>query len=213
MTDKKNIIEVVMKNYYEILQVNENASIEIIEKAYKVLAKKYHPDLQKDYKMKEFTEQKLKQINEAYDVLSNEFLKEQYDIELQREKEERLKKQYGNDNYQTEKTNFYTTEQTKSNIGKNQNKKRNTVSNNNKPKYEEVGSLKSVIDLVKILYEDRPRREHIKEVTKKDIIAVLLTIVVVAIIGFVLWCIPFTNGWIRELLFDNPIFKWIDKTF
>ncbi len=49
------------------MQVNENASQEIIEKAYKVLAKKYHPDLQNDMKKKELSEDKLKQINEAYE--------------------------------------------------------------------------------------------------------------------------------------------------
>ena len=83
-----------MKNYYEILQVNENASNEIIEKAYKVLAKKYHPDLQKDDKVKTITEKKLKEINEAYDVLSNEFLKEQYDLELKKEREKELEKKF-----------------------------------------------------------------------------------------------------------------------
>ena len=58
------------KNYYDILEVNKNASPEIIEKAYKVLVKKYHPDLQEPDK-KAFFEQKLKDINEAYDTLSN----------------------------------------------------------------------------------------------------------------------------------------------
>jgi len=59
-----------MKTLYEILEVSENASDEIIEKAYKVLAKKYHPDLQADENRKQ-AEGKMKEINEAYDVLSN----------------------------------------------------------------------------------------------------------------------------------------------
>ena len=96
-----------MKNYYEILQVNENASQEIIEKAYKVLAKKYHPDLQNDMKKKELSEDKLKQINEAYDILSDSFLRGQYDAELQRQKEEEIKAKYGDKDYGTEKTKFY----------------------------------------------------------------------------------------------------------
>ena len=75
-----------MKNYYQILQVDEKASVEIIEKAYKVLVKRYHPDLQKNEKNKSISEQKLKEINEAYDVLSDEFLREQYDFEFKREK-------------------------------------------------------------------------------------------------------------------------------
>ena len=75
-----------MKNYYEILQVSHNASKEVIEKAYKVLAKKYHPDLQTSYTAKNYAEQKMREINEAYDVLSDDFLREQYDFEFRREK-------------------------------------------------------------------------------------------------------------------------------
>ena len=58
------------QNYYEILEVNKNASPEIIEKAYKTLAKKYHPDLQEE-SQKESAGEKLKEINEAYEILSN----------------------------------------------------------------------------------------------------------------------------------------------
>ena len=58
------------KNYYDILEVNKNASPEIIEKAYKTLAKKYHPDLQEE-SQKESAGEKLKEINEAYEILSN----------------------------------------------------------------------------------------------------------------------------------------------
>lgn len=70
-----------MKNYYEILEVNQKASKEVIEKAYKVLVKKYHPDLYTGAK-KEYAEKKIKEINEAYNILADEFLKEQYDNEI-----------------------------------------------------------------------------------------------------------------------------------
>ena len=63
-----------MKKYYEILEVNPNASIEIIEKAYKVLAKKYHPDLYVGNE-RTFAEKKMRDINEAYKILSDEFLR------------------------------------------------------------------------------------------------------------------------------------------
>lgn len=75
-----------MKNYYEILEVDKNASQEVIEKAYKALAKKYHPDLQQGIKKQEYAE-KMKKINEAYDVLSDSFKREQYNQELQSEQE------------------------------------------------------------------------------------------------------------------------------
>lgn len=73
-----------MKNYYEILEVDKNASQEVIEKAYKALAKKYHPDLQQGATKQEYAE-KMKIINEAYDVLSDNFKREQYNLKLQNE--------------------------------------------------------------------------------------------------------------------------------
>ena len=76
-----------MQNYYEILQVDKNASDEIIEKAYKLLAKKYHPDIQPDDK-KKWAEDKLKQINEAYGVLSNKEHRMKYDEKFKRKNTE-----------------------------------------------------------------------------------------------------------------------------
>ena len=73
-----------MKNYYEILEVDRNASKEIIEKAYKTLAKKYHPDVQ-EQNQKKIAEEKMKLINEAYSVLSDENQKEEYDKQLEDE--------------------------------------------------------------------------------------------------------------------------------
>lgn len=70
-----------MKNYYEILEVDKKASSEIIEKAYKTLVKKYHPDLQQDNK--EYAEEQIKLINDAYDTLSDEVKREEYDKTLQ----------------------------------------------------------------------------------------------------------------------------------
>ena len=69
------------KNYYEILEVDRNASPEIIDKAYKTLAKKYHPDLQDDTNKKE-SEELFKQINEAYETLSDPNSRHLYDEKL-----------------------------------------------------------------------------------------------------------------------------------
>jgi molecular chaperone DnaJ len=63
------------KDYYEILGVNKGASKEEIKKAYKKLAKKYHPDISKDKN----TEEKFKEISEAYAVLSDDSKRAQYD--------------------------------------------------------------------------------------------------------------------------------------
>ena len=69
------------QNYYDILEVSKNASPEIIEKAYKTLVKKYHPDLQQDENKNKY-EEKIKKINEAYDILSDPEKRKKYDLNL-----------------------------------------------------------------------------------------------------------------------------------
>ena len=69
------------QNYYDILEVSKNASPEIIEKAYKTLVKKYHPDLQKSEDKNKY-EEKIKKINEAYDILSDSEKRKNYDLNL-----------------------------------------------------------------------------------------------------------------------------------
>ncbi|MGN0594991.1 MAG: J domain-containing protein [Hominimerdicola sp.] len=66
-----------MKDYYNILGVNQNAPDEVIKASYKALAKKYHPDLYDGDKL--FAEHKMKEINEAYDILSDEIKRKEYD--------------------------------------------------------------------------------------------------------------------------------------
>ncbi len=85
-----------MKNYYEILEVNEKASDEVIEKAYKVLVKRYHPDL--NASNKQYAERKIKEINEAYDILTDKFLRNQYDLELEKEKNKKYQETQNKDN-------------------------------------------------------------------------------------------------------------------
>ncbi|RXJ70035.1 DnaJ family protein [Halarcobacter ebronensis] len=63
------------KSLYETLEVNEGASADEIKKAYRKLARKYHPDVNKDPK----AEDKFKEINAAYEVLSDPEKKRQYD--------------------------------------------------------------------------------------------------------------------------------------
>ena len=63
-------------NYYKILGLEKNASDADIKKAYRKLAVKYHPD--KNPNNNE-AEEKFKEINEAYSVLSDKEKKQQYD--------------------------------------------------------------------------------------------------------------------------------------
>ena len=61
-----------MKNPYEVLGVHENASDEEIKKAYRALAKKYHPDSYADDALRELATEKMKEINNAYDMIQKE---------------------------------------------------------------------------------------------------------------------------------------------
>jgi len=64
------------KDYYTILGVTKNASDEEIKKAYRKLAMKYHPDRNPN---KKEAEERFKEINEAYAVLSDKEKRKQYD--------------------------------------------------------------------------------------------------------------------------------------
>lgn len=197
-----------MKDYYEILEVNEKASSEIIEKAYKTLVKKYHPDLYSTVEKKE-AEKKLKDINEAYQILSDSFLRSQYDLELQKEKnrvqnkEKETKKKIENsqniENNQ-EKTNRFR--------NKKSNSEQTYVRNKNN-----VGTIFGIIDLVQEMWKNKPQGIEKRKMNQKDWLAIGLTIIAVLVIGILLWFIPFTNGWMRQLLFENPIFDLIGGLF
>lgn len=63
------------RDYYEILGISKEANQQEIKKAFRKLAMKYHPDRNKE----EGAEEKFKEINEAYEVLSNEDARSKYD--------------------------------------------------------------------------------------------------------------------------------------
>lgn len=58
-----------MRDPYEILGVNKNATEEEIKAAYKELAQKYHPDNYVDNPLSDLAEEKMKEINKAYDTI------------------------------------------------------------------------------------------------------------------------------------------------
>ena len=59
-----------MKDPYEVLGVPHGASQEQIKKAYRDLARKYHPDNYTDNPLADLAQEKMKEINEAYDTLT-----------------------------------------------------------------------------------------------------------------------------------------------
>ncbi len=169
-----------MKNYYDLLEVNPKASKEIIEKAYRVLIKKYHPDLYQGAE-KIYAETKVKELNDAYHILSNDFLREQYDLELEKEN------QFNNLNNNKNKIK--------------ENKDETQINEEDKKvKEHKVGTLMSMIDLLKIIFKRKNKNGKPREIKREDKIAAVLTIIIVIVIGVILWFIPATNGFIRSLV-------------
>lgn len=67
-------------NYYEALEVSRNASLEQIKRSYRRLVRLYHPDVNKQTQ-----DDRIKQLNEAYDVLSDLAQRAAYDALLLQE--------------------------------------------------------------------------------------------------------------------------------
>ena len=68
-----------MKNYYQTLGLNPNATKDEIKKAYRIYASKFHPDKQDGDK---FFEERFREIQEAYEILSDDKKRKKYDFEL-----------------------------------------------------------------------------------------------------------------------------------
>ena len=65
------------RDYYEVLGVDKNADDKTIKSAFRKLAKKYHPDANPDNKAE--AEAKFKEVNEAYENLSDPQKRKMYD--------------------------------------------------------------------------------------------------------------------------------------
>lgn len=211
------------KNYYDILEINKNASPEIIEKAYKTLVKKYHPDLQEnDLKIK--YEEKIKKINEAYEVLSDPEKRKNYDLNLKNIEisVDNYNNLYNeNINLKNEinylKNNLNSYKQNNNNSINNINNNFNTNSNSNYN--NSINNLENEINqkinnAVNKAYYDayiqdlKNRGFKIKyKKTFKDFLALIITILIIFSIGFILWHIPFTKNILINLYNENQILK------
>ena len=88
-----------MKDYYKILGVSETSSKDEIKKAFRSLAKKYHPDRNGN---DENAIKKFQEVNEAYEVLSNEDSKKSYDEKKTNFKNAHKKKNVNSKNNKTD---------------------------------------------------------------------------------------------------------------
>lgn len=185
-----------MDNYYEVLEVSRNASKEVIEKAYRVLAKKHHPDLQQESNKKS-AEQKMKLINEAYEVLSNDEKRKNYDIELEEkiklEQQNSIKEEqnYTNNEIYVEEPEL-TKEQLKEQIKQQKQEQR---------KYQEE--------------QDRIYRNYMRSLgyrvkerwTLKRLLRIVITILAIILLMVIIWFLPPTNKLLVDLYENNKIIQ------
>lgn len=96
-----------MKQYYKILNVSRTASKEQIRVSYRTLARRFHPDVSSNGSA---DEERLKQINEAYDVLYNDTKRAEYDRMLAQFEASHVQQQTTGttSNYQPKDYNRYT---------------------------------------------------------------------------------------------------------
>lgn len=216
------------KNYYDILQINKNASPEIIEKAYKTLAKKYHPDLQPEENKKQ-AEEILKDINEAYEVLSNPISKANYDNSLQENyiSEEDYENLYNqNEVLKSKLNNIY--QQEKNIYNKNINYQKNNI-NNNYMNQEELFAKQQAENLKyqEELQRAREKAYHdayiqdLKNIgykikykkTFRDYLRGFISIVIVILVLIALWHIPFVHEFFINLYNENEFLHYIVDLF
>ena len=210
------------KNYYEILEVDVKASKEMIDRAFKLLAKRYHPDTKPQDK-KEWAEANFKKINEAYEVLSNEESRKEYDTELEYEKNSAVEalcaknehlqnlvdtlqnelselKEYYNKHNQHSNVNSFSVRANVNNTGA------SYSSNMHNPSYSPNNSY---------VYYNNPINQdttyYYKPTTNrlKDLIAFIITALIIIGIGTLLWKIPFAHNFLLDLYNENAPIKSI----
>ena len=210
-----------MKNYYEILEVNKKASKEVISKVYKILAKKYHPDTTTCDK--QVAEEKFKQISEAYEILSDEEKRRQYDSELEAQ-ENQLKdstvpiedfialKDYCKELENTI-NQYSSTINNSNNINYSNNANyANNVDYNNYNQYNEAqrqAEAQAYQDAINKAYHDtyinnlknmgyKIRYRQTFKQKLKNLFALIITFLIVFVVFYILWHIPSVQEKIKD---------------
>ena len=186
-----------MKNYYEILEVDKKASPEVIEKAYKTLAKKYHPDLQNNSNCQD----KMRQINEAYEILSNDFKRREYD--------EKIKRQ----SVSIEEYNRIIQENNrlKKDLKRVANQREMSQ---NQERLEEMSIMQRYYEQIKKATK-QPQMRYERKKTKISLEKIKKIVIYIAIligIGLVLAIVPFTRKFFINLYNNNVIIKLLVDT-
>ena len=176
-----------MKDYYGILQVNPNASEEMIENAFLLFYNKYNEILKAEPENEEIIE-KINDITEAYKILSDTFLRNQYDKEIE-------------EIYSTQEENLEVLENETENEIENveEDVEEEQITSQETIRKHKIGSFGNLIELVKSIFKKRKIVK--KNLQREDIIAAGITVLVLIALSLILWNIPITNRFIRSQLF------------
>ena len=209
------------KNYYDWLEVSPKASAEVIEKAYKALVLKYHPDVYKgDFRE---AEEIIKKVNEAYEVLSDNTKRVEYDglLKAKEQQQNQQQQSYNTSNTQTtSQTQQYNQQTSQQQVNQqiNINQQQDNLLQKEqelKAKYEqeiETAKRKAYYDA----YIKELKNRGFKIRYKKDFkyyLKLSIIIIVLLAICFIIWHIPFTKNWIINSINNNEysklFFGWI----
>ena len=207
-----------MKNYYEILEVDRKASPEVIDKAYKTLAKKYHPDLQ-DENNKNIYAEKMKEINEAYDVLSDDYKKTTYDEQLENslvskteyekviKENSELKHQLEHQLEQRKTTVYEQPTQEKMQVGNTFSNMGRVLDNTIKQAYNDAYKDAYINDLKNRGYKIKYKHDL------KYYFKLIIYIAIIILIGILIYQIPPVKSYFTGLYNGNVYFKAIVDIF
>ena len=194
------------ENYYDILEVSKNASPEIIEKAYKTLVKKYHPDLQTNEKDKLKAEEKMKQINDAYSVLSDEQKRKEYNQKLEQERELK-RRQEEQEIINNVAKNYSETQRMKQNnniVNNNSNVQNNTnyykgnTQRNNQKAYTEKDYIRDY---------NRKLKKFRMQLIGRNVKENLKALAIMTLIILIIWFFPPTHKLIINLYEENIVLQ------
>lgn len=194
-------------NLYEILEVSETASEETINKIYKIQAKRYHPDLQKTDQEKKIAEEKMKKINDAYDILSDSQKRKEYDEKLETERKKQEEKIY-NDMIQKYKESNFSNQTDLSN--EYEIKEENTIN-----QQESVQQPQRRVYTKKDYIRDYNKRlRKFKFENWKNNLAInIKTFIIMAIIITIVWFFPPTHKLLISLYEENVVIQTIVEIF
>ena len=188
-----------METLYDILEVSRKASPEVIDKAYKILAKRYHPDI-KSGEEKLVAEEKMKQINEAYMILSDEQKRKEYDKKLEAQEKIEPEVPEEQNDISEEDLQFLNWQKAYAALNKREQAKL-------KKKIEREAN-----EEYRKRYEDYFRSlgyEVKHKWTKKEFLILFSIIILIALTFTILWNIPKTHNWMIDLYNNNESIKII----